>query len=272
MNGNIQEVRIGIYMRNGKDKKNEKLTGVNFASAVVVILFLVVWQMACSFKWVPGYMLPSPIQVIKAFISDFSLLMSHAKVTLLEAVLGLVCGVLLGFICAVFMDAFPLVKKGLYPILVITQTIPPVAIAPLLILWFSYGIAPKVILVVLVSFFPMAVGLLEGFQSVDEDMVKLMRSMKATRLQIFWYVKFPGALSEFFSGLRIAVAYSVVGTVIAEWLGGFSGLGVYMTRVKKSMAYDKMFAVIFFVSAISLILMVLVGAIQKKMMPWTRVK
>lgn len=246
------------------------LTKVNIVPSVVIILFLLIWQVACVLEWVPRYMLPSPVEVVKTFITDFPLLMSHAKVTLLEAVLGLVCGVLLGFVCAVLMDAFPLVKKGLYPILVITQTIPPVAIAPLLILWFSYGIAPKVILVVLVSFFPMAVGLLEGFQSVDEDMIKLMHSMKATGFQIFRYVKFPSALPEFFSGLRIAVAYSVVGAVISEWLGGFSGLGVYMTRVKKSLAYDKMFAVIFFVSGISLLLMGIVGVVQKKVMPWDK--
>ena len=251
-------------------KEQEKNSNFNYIPFIVITVFLIIWQTACSLNWVPSYMLPSPVQVIKAFISDFPLLMSHAKVTLIEAVLGLACGVMLGFICAVFMDAFPLAKKGLYPILVITQTIPPVAIAPLLILWFSYGIAPKVILVVLVSFFPMAVGLLEGFQSVDEDMIRLMRSMKASKFQIFWHVKFPSALSEFFSGLRIAVAYSVVGAVISEWLGGFSGLGVYMTRVKKSMAYDKMFAVIFFVSAISLALMALVEVIQRKVMPWSK--
>jgi ABC-type nitrate/sulfonate/bicarbonate transport system permease component len=240
----------------------------NLIPVIVIAVLLIIWQLACTFELVPGYMLPSPIEVVKAFISDFPLLMSHAKVTILEAVLGLVIGVLLGFGCAALMDSFPLVKKGLYPILVLTQTIPPVAIAPLLILWFSYGIAPKVILVVLVAFFPMAVGLLEGFQSVDEDMIRLLKSMDATRWQIFWHVKFPAALGEFFSGLKIAVAYSIVGAVIAEWLGGFSGLGVYMTRVKKSLSYDKMFAVIFFVSAISLILMALVKYIQYKAMPW----
>ena len=162
------------------------------------------------------------------------------------------------------MDVFPVVKKGLYPLLVISQTIPPVAIAPLLILWFSYGIAPKVILVVMVSFFPMAVGLYDGLTSVDEDMLKLMHSMNASKLQIFVYVKFPAALTQFFSGVRMAAAYSVVGAVISEWLGGFYGLGVYMTRVKKSMAYDKMFAVIFFVSAISLLLMALGNSVIQR--------
>lgn len=255
-----------------KDNRNWKLSGVNIVPVVVIVLLLILWQATCTLEWVPGYMLPSPVMVVMAFVNDFSLLMAHARVTLLEAVLGLFCGVLLGFVCAVLMDAFPIVKKGLYPILVISQTIPPVAIAPLLILWFSYGIAPKVILVVLVSFFPMAVGLLDGLSSVDEDMIKLMHSMKATKWQIFKFVKFPAALPEFFSGVRIAVAYSVVGAVISEWLGGFSGLGVYMTRVKKSMAYDKMFAVIFFVSVISLLLMALVSVFQKKVMPWTRTR
>ncbi len=239
---------------------------------IFIAVFLLIWQMACTFRWVPKYMLPSPIEVVKAFISDFPLLMMHARVTIIEAVLGLTLGVLLGFVCAAVMDTFTIVKQGLYPILVLTQTIPPVAIAPLLILWFSYGIAPKVILVVLVAFFPMAVGLLEGFQSVDNDMIRLMKSMNASRWQIFWNVKFPAALGEFFSGLKIAVAYSIVGAVIAEWLGGFNGLGVYMTRVKKSLSYDKMFAVIFFVSAISLILMGLVKVIQRRAMPWANIE
>lgn len=250
-------------MKKERKRKVEKLIPIG-----VILAVLVIWQTACSLKWVPGYILPSPLDVIKAFISDFPLLMMHSRVTLIEAVLGLTIGVLLGFVSAAVMDAFEPVKRALYPILVLTQTIPPVAIAPLLILWFSYGIAPKVILVVLVAYFPMAVGLLEGFQSVDSDMIKLMHSMKANKWQIFWNVKFPSALGSFFSGLKIAVAYSVVGAVIAEWLGGFNGLGVYMTRVKKSLSYDKMFAVIFFVSAISLILMEVVKLVQYKSMPW----
>lgn len=234
----------------------------------VILGILLIWQSVSMTGLIPSYMLPSPLQVVQAFIRDIPLLMGHARVTLLEAALGLICGVSLGFLSAAFMDAFEPVRKGLYPILVLTQTVPPVAIAPLLILWFSYGIAPKVVLVVLVSFFPIAIGLLEGFQSVDEDMLRLMRSMKANRWQIFWHVKLPNALGEFFSGLKIAVAYSVVGAVIAEWLGGFSGLGVYMTRVKKSYDYDKMFAVIFLVSAISLLLMAIVKVAQYYAMPW----
>lgn len=248
---------------NGKNRAKEILIPLG-----TVIAFVVIWQIVCVLGLVPGFMLPSPLDVGAALVSEFPLLMHHAGVTLLEAFLGLLAGVLLGFCCAALMDTFPLVKSALYPILVLTQTIPPVAIAPLLILWFSYGIVPKVILVVLVSFFPMAVGLLEGFQSVDPDMVKLLKSMGAGRMQIFWNVKFPSAMGNFFSGLKIAVSYSIVGAVIAEWLGGFTGLGVYMTRVKKSLSYDKMFAVILLVSLISLLLMEAVKYIQYRSMPW----
>ena len=248
---------------NGKNKAKEILIPLG-----TVIAFVVIWQIVCVLGLVPGFMLPSPLDVGAALVSEFPLLMHHAGVTLLEAFLGVLAGVLLGFCCAALMDTFPLVKSALYPILVLTQTIPPVAIAPLLILWFSYGIVPKVILVVLVSFFPMAVGLLEGFQSVDPDMVKLLKSMGAGRMQIFWNVKFPSAMGNFFSGLKIAVSYSIVGAVIAEWLGGFTGLGVYMTRVKKSLSYDKMFAVILLVSLISLLLMEAVKYIQYRSMPW----
>ena len=123
-------------------------------------------------------------------------------------------------------------------------------------------------LIVISTFFPVAVGLLDGFRSVDKDAVGLLCSMGANRAQIFRYIKFPSALPQFFSGLKIAAAYSVVGAVISEWLGGFGGLGVYMTRVKKAFAFDKMFAVIFLISAISLVLMALVELAEKKCMPY----
>ena len=194
--------------------------------------------------------------------------MLHARTTLLEAFLGLFLGVIVGFGTALLMDAFPLVHKALYPLLVITQTIPTVAIAPLLVLWLGYEMAPKVVLIIIVTFFPIAVGLFDGFQSADPDTIRLLRSMGAGRFQIFRHVKLPGSMNRFFSSLRISVSYSVVGALISEWLGGFEGLGVYMTRVKKSFAFDKMFAVIFLITAISLLLMGTVRLIQKKCMPW----
>lgn len=240
------------------------------APYLFIILLLLIWQFLSESGIVPKFMLPSPIDVAGAFKKDFPLLMLHARITLLEAALGLSMGVILGFAAAVAMDHIKLVKKALYPILIISQTIPTVAIAPLLVLWLGYGILPKITLIILTSFFPITIGLLDGFLSADEEAVALLKAMGATPVQRFLHIKLPYALGHFFAALRISVSYSIVGAVIAEWLGGFEGLGVYMTRVKKSYAYDKMFAVIFFISALSLLFMYGVTVLQKKVMPWTK--
>ena len=217
-------------------------------------------------------MLPSPIDVVKAFADNFSIMMKQAAVTLQETLYGLLIGIAIAFVIASLMDRFTIINKALYPVLVVTQTIPTIAIAPLLVLWMGFGMAPKITLVVITTFFPIAIGLLNGFQSVDEDAINLMRSMGARRLQIFRIIKLPNATASFFSGLRISAAYAVVGAVVSEWLGGFEGLGVYMTRVKKAYAFDKMFAVIVFISAIGLVLMGIVVLLEKISMPWVHKK
>ena len=239
-------------------------------AAVAVAGLVAVWQLACSLGLVPDYLLPSPADVVLAFVEDAPLLLSHTGTTLSEAAIGLVAGVALGFAVAVAMDRFELVYQALDPLVTISQTIPTVAIAPLLVLWFGYGILPKVVLVVLTTFFPVTVALARGFRSVDPDVIDLMRTMNASRWQVFVYAKLPAAAGQFFSGLRISATYAIVGAVIAEWLGGFSGLGVYMTRVRKSFAYDRMFAAIILISALSLALMRGVGALERICMPWKR--
>lgn len=240
----------------------------NIPSITAVAALLLLWQLICMIGLLPPYMLPSPLKVLQAFVGEFPLLWENSIITLQEAFIGLLLGVTVGFLAAVLMDAYDILYKAFYPLLIITQTIPSVAIAPLLVLWFGYEMTPKIVLIVISTFFPVAVGLLDGFRSADKDAIGLMRSMGANRLQIFRYIKFPSAMPQLFSGLRIAAAYSVVGAVISEWLGGFGGLGVYMTRVKKAFAFDKMFAVIFLISAISLALMALVEFAEKKCMPY----
>jgi len=248
-------------------RKLQNITDKLWACSAVVLI-LIVWQLVSSLGIVDAFLLPSPISVVQAFIAEFPALMEHSVVTLTEAFLGLTLGILLGFVMAVLMDHFEVLYKAFYPILVLTQTIPTVAIAPLLVLWFGYEMMPKIILIVITTFFPIAVGLLNGFRSVDKDGVNLLRAMGGRRWQIFRYIKLPAAMGQFFGGLRISASYAVVGAVISEWLGGFSGLGVYMTRVKKAFSFDKMFAVIFLISMISLLLMKGVDLLQKKCMPW----
>jgi ABC-type nitrate/sulfonate/bicarbonate transport system permease component len=251
-----------------KRKLQNTTTKIWSISAIAVIL--IVWQAVCSLGMIDSFLLPSPVQVVKAFVEELPVLMEHSMVTLTEALVGLFLGILLGFVMAVLMDQFEPLYKAFYPLIVLTQTVPTVAIAPLLVLWFGYEMAPKVILIVITTFFPITVGLLNGFKSADKDSINLLRAMGASKLQIFKIVKLPGALSQFFAGLRISASYAVVGAVISEWLGGFSGLGVYMTRVKKAFSFDKMFAVIFLISIISLLLMKCVDLLQKKCMPWEK--
>lgn len=235
---------------------------------MAILGLLLLWQLISVLGLVEAFLLPSPVQVFDALVSEFPILLEHTKITLIEAMLGLAIGVGLGFVVAVCMDWFTWVRLAFYPLMVLSQTVPTVAIAPLLVLWFGYEMTPKIILIVLTTFFPIAVGLLSGFQSADPDAIRLLQSMGAGKVQIFFYIKLPGALKQFFSGLRISVSYAIVGAVISEWIGGFGGLGVYMTRVKQAFAFDKMFAVIFLISFLSLVWIGGVDFLQKKCMPW----
>ena len=207
-------------------------------AVVALLLIVLLWFLLSETGVVPGYMLPSPVDVVRALIGDFPIIIGHAGVTLQEAFYGLGIGILLAFITASLMDHFLILNRAFYPIMIITQTIPTIAIAPVLVLWMGFGMAPKITLVVITTFFPITVGLLDGYKSVDRDSIDLMRAMGATKLQIFRHVKLSAAMPQFFAGLKISASYAVVGAVISEWLGGFVGHGVYMTRVKQAYAFD----------------------------------
>ena len=235
-----------------------------------VIALLVIWQLVSGTGLVPGYMLPQPVRVAAAFIADFSILMMHLKTTLTEAFLGLAIAVAASFVLAIIMDFSKFIKLSLSPLLLFTQTMPVIALAPLLILWMGYGIAPKIMLVFLTCFFPMTIGLLGAFGQTNQDAVKLLQSMGARNFQIYRYIKLPQSLPAFFSGLRISGSYAVIGAVIAEWLGGESGLGVYMIRVRRSYSFDRMFAVILLTAALSLAVVKFVTVLEKFSMPWKK--
>lgn len=237
---------------------------------LAVAFLLGAWELVCRVGLIPAFLLPAPSQVVSALIADAPLLAQHAGMTLLEAALGLVIGIVLGFVLAVLMDRFEGLYLAFRPIITVSQTVPTIAIAPLLVLWFGYGILPKVLLIVLTTFFPVVISLVAGFRSVDPDLVDLMRTMRASDWQIFRYAKLPLATEHLMSGLKISATYAIVSAVIAEWLGGFTGLGVYMTRVRKSFSYDRMFASIVVISALSLALMRLVDLIEYLLLPWKR--
>ncbi|MDR1239738.1 MAG: ABC transporter permease [Treponema sp.] len=253
-------------------EKKTSSWGKNWPSLVPAAALILLWQGISMTGLLPGFMLPSPLRVAGAFAGDFPLLMFHLGRTLLEAASGLALAMAASFILAILMDLSPFLKASVNPVLLLTQTMPTIAIAPLLILWMGYGAAPKITLIFLTCFFPMTVGLLGAFAGADADAIKLLQSMGASRRQIYRYIKLPQGAPAFFSGLRISASYSIIGAVIAEWLGGDAGLGVYMIRVRKSYSFDKMFAVILLVAVLSLLLIKIVGLVETAAMPWKKTK
>lgn len=249
-------------MKRWKSIKN-KIYAPIFLVAVVLL-----WQIAGDMEIMPAFMLPTPTKVLYALITDWQIIAQNTIITLSEAGIGMGLALMVSFVMAVMMDKFKLLYNMFYPVCVVSQTVPTIAIAPILVLWFGFGMLPKILLVFLTCFFPVVVSLLTGFEAADKNIIRLYKSMNASYLRILFDVKIPYAQESFFAGLKISVAYSVVGAVIAEWLGGEGGLGVYMTRVRESFRFDKMFAVILVISALSLLLMKIVKLIEKKCLAW----
>jgi len=247
---------------------------INIENKLIPIAFqlviLLIWQIVID-KWkVPQYILPSPKDIIITLITIVPNIINHIYATLYEALIGFIISILFALILAILMDNVKLIKKCIYPILVVSQTVPIIALAPLFIIWFGFGILPKIIVVILVCFFPIVVSLVDGLEIVDVDIINLLKTMGASRLQIFTMVKLPASTANFFSGLRIAATYSIMGAVIGEWLGGDKGLGVYMIRAKNSYALDKVFAVIIIIVLLSMGLVGLLYLLQYYFTPWTR--
>lgn len=230
-----------------------------FGSYGLVIALLVLWQLVVFLGFVPNFLLPSPTQIVVAFFDDIALLAHHTKYTLATAFLGVGIGLILSFVLAIVMDNWQRAYALLYPVILLNQTIPTIAIAPLLVIWLGYGILPKVVLVVLSVFFPMTIALIDGFHAVSQDERNLFACMQASKAQTYYHLKLPTAMPYFFTGLKVAMSYALISAVIAEWLGGYHGLGVYMTRVRKSYELDNMFAVIMLISILTLLL---IGAIK----------
>jgi ABC-type nitrate/sulfonate/bicarbonate transport system permease component len=239
-----------------------------YPPALIVGLALLAWAGIAAASGLPPFILPSPGRVLAAGLATRDLLGAAILATMVETALGLAISLALGVLLAAAMDLSSFLRRGLYPILVASQTVQILAIAPLLIIWFGFGLLPKVIVVVLACFFPLAVSTADGLASTDPDLIALLRASGATRGQIWRMARLPAALPSFFSGLRIAVTYSVVGATIGEWVGGSAGLGLYMLRSKNALATDQVFVAIVITSLLSIGLFVLVYVIERLSLPW----
>lgn len=227
------------------------------------LLILIVWQAVVTIGDVPQYIMPSPIDIVKVFFSDYSNLYTNTLVTIYEALLGFLLAIVLALSIGILMDFVQIFKKCFYPIMLVSQTIPTITIAPLLIIWFGFDSLPKIIMVSITCFFPILVSLVDGIENINKDYINLFKTMEASKINTFVHLKFPMAMENLFSGLKISATYAVVAATVAQWLGGSKGLGVYMVRAKSSYALDKVFASTILVVIFSLLFVSIIQMIKK---------
>lgn len=233
-----------------------------------LLSMLLLWEIGVHFSGVEKWILPAPDQVFQALWQSRELIVLHSVQTVFESLIGLSVAVLLGIIIAILMEWSAFFRKLLKPFVVVSQTIPFIVLAPLLIIWLGYGVLPKIVVIVLACFFPISMNMYDGFRSVDTGMIKLLRSMGANKLQIFQHVTFPTSLPYFFSGLRVAGAYAIGVAVVSEWLGSEKGLGILLLRSAKSYQTETVFASIIVISLLSLLLVGIIEFIARWSIPW----
>jgi len=232
------------------------------------VLFLVLWQAATSFLPIPEYVLPSPAETVQAVLGDLSFLGPHVGMTALATVTGFVLAIALGLLIGTLMNASLLARDLLYPPLVLSQAVPLIAIAPLILIWFGFGLLAKTLIVAFVCLFPIAVNTYEGFRTVEAGFRELLDTFGATSGDRYRHLYLPATLPGIVAGAKIAATYSVLGAVIGEWLGGSKGMGVYMTRALSSVRVDRMFGAIAIVMLLSFGMFRIVDWIGRRLTPW----
>ncbi len=235
---------------------------------VLLAALLVVWEAFVRVAAVPDYVLPAPSEVASALLGNAGVIAGHTLSTVTTAGLGLLIGAAVGIALALTMAASAAMRAALYPLVVVSQSIPMVVLAPLFVVWFGFGLLPRVLVVALVAFFPVAVATTTGLTSADRDQVDLVRAMGGSRRDVTRHVLVPGALPSVFTGLKVAASYAMFAAVVGEWIGASSGLGLYLERSRASFATDQMFAAVVVIAVVSIALVGLVFAAERAAAPW----
>ena len=238
------------------------------APFVAGVLILGAWQLGVSLSGVPKSFLPSPAVVFTTLFEQRGLLWDNSLTTLSETALGVLLAVVGALLWALLLDRSGLLRRALLPYLVASQTIPIIVLAPLMLLWFGFGLLPKVLLVALFAFFPIVLSTLSGLEQTPTERLDLMRSLAASPWQTFRFLRWPGALPSFFAGLRITLTYSVTGAIFAEYVGGFSGLGILLQTAANSRAMPLVFASVVVIALLSSLLVAGVRLLERLTMPW----
>jgi putative hydroxymethylpyrimidine transport system permease protein len=235
---------------------------------VLLALLVGVWELVVRATGTPDYLFPTPSAVARSLGSDADLLGRATLVTLREVVLGYLLAVAAALVIAVVLHVSGVLRRALLPLLVLSQTVPTVLLAPILAILLGYGIEPKLIVVAIVCFFPIVVNAVDGLRSADPELIRMMRTLHGDRLDIFRRVEWPGALPAIFSGARIAATYAAVGAVFAEWAGSSSGLGFVILQSQPALATSRIFAAVLVLSALALALYWFVSLLERILVPW----
>ena len=233
---------------------------------VIALLGLVVWELSVRLFDVQEWLLPPVSQILSELIADPPLFISNGWVTLREILVGFMVSTSFGFVMATGMFWSRLLERSVYPFLIASQTVPVFTLAPLLVIWTGTGMTPKVVIVVLFTFFPITIGLMTGLRSVDTDMVAMFRTLGATKWQMFKKLHLPSALPYLFAGLKVAAVVSVIGAVIGEWIGASAGLGWLIKTSGSRYQTDKVFAAIFTLSVMASMMFVFISLAQARML------
>ncbi len=240
-----------------------------FTRGIILLSGLFIfWQFLVSAFQLPPYILPDPITVFKAWYHNRILIMHEAIPTLLETLLGLLLGTILGCSTALLMAFFRPVTLWILPILLISQALPTFAIAPLLVIWFGYGLTSKIITTILMLFFPITSAFHDGLKRTELGWLDLAKTMNAKKWRIFWFIRIPAALPSLASGLRVATAIAPIGAVIGEWVGASHGLGYLMLNANARMQIDLMFAALFTIILFSLVLYFIINKLLTAAVFW----
>jgi ABC-type nitrate/sulfonate/bicarbonate transport system permease component len=242
--------------------------------AALLVTLVAIWQLAASTGLlaealdVESFLAPSPAEIASSLWENRALLAENAWVTMQEILLGFLCGLVLGLGCGFLLRPFETLRLSFYPLIVGSQAIPIVVFAPILIVWFGFGIGPKLAVVALVCFFPIAVATADGLRSVDPAATKMMRTLDASRGQLLWRLEAPTALPFTFSGAKIGVTFAPIAAIFGEWVGANSGLGVLIREDSARLATDRMFAAAFLLAAIALALYGLLALAERRIVTW----
>jgi ABC-type nitrate/sulfonate/bicarbonate transport system permease component len=233
---------------------------------------ILVWEVYARASGISATTLPAPSRVLAQLVQQRRALFDNTLPTLSATLLGFGCSLMAAFVLSVLVDFFKPLRRALFPVFIISQTLPLVAIAPLVVLWFGFGLTPKIMLVALVTFFPMLVALVQGYEATDKDIEALLASMGAKRPRIFVLARLPSALPYFFAGLRISITYAVVGAIFAEYAGAAKGLGIYMLNAKNNFRPDLVLAAVLVSATLTLLLFGAAVLIQRLAMPLERLE